>query len=88
MGKYINNTEKRGLKAPFIDKLAGLIEDGAELIADPVEWEEGLVCLIDNGYMSAAGYAYDKGEMDHFLSGMGERPYNWLKWNKAKEYAK
>lgn len=87
MGNYINITEKGALGATFSDKITGLKEDGAVTIPEPTEWEEGLVCVIDNGRFAAAGHAYDKQEMESFIKGMDERPHVWMKYEKAKKYA-
>lgn len=87
MGKYINIIGKRTLGPTFKDKLAVLIEEGADTMVTPLEWEEGLVCLVDNGAFAAAGYAYNEKEMNIFIDGMGGRPHIWLKYDDAKKYA-
>jgi hypothetical protein len=87
MGKYINkNSNGTGLGSSASDKINRLVEDGATTINTPVEWNENLVCVVDNGFFGAAGYAYDEKEMNQFLSPDG-RPKQWLKYIHAKEIA-
>lgn len=87
MGKYINVTEKGTLGATFFQKIGGLENDGAVAIPTPTKWEEGLVCIVNNGAFAAAGYAYNKAEMQAFLTGIDGRPCLWMKYEKAKKYA-
>lgn len=63
-----------------------LINDGANPIQPPIEWQEGLVCVVDNGAFEAAGYAYSVNEMEVFKASDG-RPKQWLLFDKAKELA-
>jgi hypothetical protein len=51
MGKYINkNSNGTGLGSSASDKINRLVEDGATTINTPVEWNENLVCVVDNGF--------------------------------------
>jgi hypothetical protein len=87
MGKYINqNSNGKVLGSSASDKINKLVEDGASTINTPVEWNENLVCVVDNGFFGAAGYAYDESEMNQFLSPDG-RPKQWLEYIHAKEIA-
>lgn len=88
MGKYINETSKRMLKASFNDKCKGLEEDGA--VSDPnngSEFKENLVCVVDNGMFAAAGYCYSKQEFEYFWLGRGGRNWKWYVWDKVKEFS-
>jgi len=87
MGYYINqDSNGNHIGTTFSQKIASLLADGATKINKPTEWEEGLVCVVDNGMFAAAAYAYDEREMEAFLSTSG-RPSQWLKFDKAKELA-
>lgn len=83
MGYYIN-----GIGTSYEAKIANLKDMyDAKIIDKPTEWEENLVCVVDNGVFAAAGYAYDEREMNVFLGECG-RPKTWLKVPNAKELAK
>lgn len=87
MGLYINNNSKgHPIGNSFNAKVANLIEDGAVKIPEPTEFQENLVCVIDNGFFAAAGYAFSKEEMEVFLT-PDNRNKQWLKFDKAKELA-
>lgn len=87
MGKYINkDTSGNFIGRTFDEKLQNLLKDGAVKISPPAEWEEGLICLVDNFSFAAAGYAYNQRVMKIFLI-PGKRKNQWLKFDKAKELA-
>lgn len=87
MGYYINqDSNGNHIGTSFSQKVTNLIADGAVKINTPTEWEEGLVCVVDNGLFAAAAYAYDEREMQAFQNTNG-RPFQWLKFDKAKELA-
>ena len=87
MGYYINTDSKGShIGTTFSEKVSNLIADGAVKIQKPIDWEEGLVCVVDNGFFAAAGYAYNDREMEAFKETNG-RPYQWLKFDKASELA-
>lgn len=88
MGKYINkNTKGESLGSTFREKVNTLILDGANVIGEPKSFEEGLVCVVDNGMFAAAAYAYDEREMNVFLKGYSGRNFQWLKYDSAKTLA-
>jgi hypothetical protein len=88
MGLYINSDSK-GKPLPAIGKAAKLIEDGAELLFDdPKKWEEGLVCVVNNGPFEAAAYAHCESELKYFSDAYDDRPKVWLKYAHAKNLAK
>ena len=66
MGKYINRTSVRTLRASASDKCNGLLEDGAiELVSTPKEFiPDQIVCVVDNGVFGAAGFMHSRGEFE------------------------
>lgn len=88
MGKYINSIEGTHIGTTAEEKIAFLISRGAELIeGEPEIFEEGLVCVVNNGVFAAAGYAYSEREMNDFKRPDG-RPKFWLRFPDAEKYAK
>lgn len=88
MGLYINAIN--GKKPPAKGKSDFIIENipgTIVLSAKPQEWEDGLVCVVDNGPFEAAAYAFDADEMEVFKNTNG-RPSKWLLVPNAKDYAK
>jgi hypothetical protein len=63
------------------------MEDGAIQIAKPEKFVPNLVCVVDNGWMAAAGYVYNEREFEDFTDPRDGRPKRWFIWNKVKEYA-
>jgi hypothetical protein len=88
MGKYINHTPEGPLK--HFDKDKDLIKAGATLLPGvPNKWEEDLICVVDSGYFQAAAYVQDERDLNEFSDYIeDERPRVWLKWDRAKEFAK
>lgn len=88
MGYYINQLPN-GEQLPALGKAEKLLSiEGAELIKQPSEWEEGIVCVVNNnGLFEAAAYAYNEREMEAFAYPDG-RSKKWLKIPGAKELAK
>ena len=87
MGYYINSIN--GEAAPpkgKVDFILARAYDSQLLPQPPTEWQEGLVCVVDNGAFEAAAYTYDEGEMNVFLApDMGpQRPRQWLLVPEAK----
>lgn len=89
MGKYINQTPD-GKPLQRHHKAAELVKAGAQLLFDtPKTWEEGLICVVDNGPFEAAAYVQDERDLREFSSIEDDfRPRVWLKWDRAKEFAK
>lgn len=87
MGYYINHTQKRTLGTSFNEKCDGLIEAGAIEVSQPTNFQEGIICVVNNGLFAAAGYAFSEDELNVFRHPDG-RPKRWFIWDKAKEYAK
>lgn len=87
MGKYIDeNSKGEFIGTSFDSKVSSLLNDGGSKISKPDNWEEGLVCVVDNIAFAAAGYAYDEFEMNEFKSIDGRRT-QWIKLLNAKELA-
>jgi hypothetical protein len=86
MGKYINkNSNGTGLGSSASDKINRLVEDGATTINTPVEWNENLVCVVDNGF-SVLLVTHMMKRNESILSPDG-RPKQWLEYIHAKEIA-
>lgn len=86
MGRYVNQTSKGPLGSSFEEKCKGLIADGAERIT-PTEFQENLVCVVDNFLFAAAGYAYNEREFREFNSDEDDRPKQWFVYEKAGQFA-
>jgi len=88
MGRYINKDSKgEFIGSTFSQKRAALIQDNAIMIPPPTKFEENLVCLVDNRFFAAAGYAYSEQEMNKLLNTNG-RSFQWFDYPHAKELAK
>lgn len=88
MGKYINRTDEGDLLP--VRKAEQLIKAGARLIFDtPQKWEEGLICVVENGLFDAAAYVQDARDLRDFSdTSQDERPRLWLSWNRAQDFAR
>lgn len=87
MGKYINQLPD-GTILTAHGKVDSLLKiPGAETIKDPKEFQDNLVCIVDNGPFEAAAYAYDEEEMKRFLRSDG-RPKQWMIVPEAHKLAK
>lgn len=87
MGYYINSLADTTL-LPATGKAQFLIEKaGAKLIDPPSVFIEDLVCVVENGFFDAAGYAFCEEEFEVFSTPDG-RPKKWLIVPNAKELAK
>lgn len=73
MGYYIN--PKNGQT-----KEAWLVEHGTHIAQPKVHRDgaNGVVCLVDNGFMTAAGIAYDQRELEAFSLPDDHRPKRWF----------
>ncbi len=86
MGKYLNVDSRGGsLGTSYQQKLSRLIADGA-IVVSPKDFQDDLVCVVDNGIFAAAGYAYDEREFEDFNRPDG-RPKTWLVYPYAKDLA-
>ena len=84
MGYYINsNSKDEGLGAT--GKANGLALDGARIIPEPTTWQEGLVCVVENGPFDAAAYVYNEKEMKEFQNPSDYRRKTWLIYEHAKK---
>lgn len=84
MGRYINRVEYVDL--PVMGKASALMALGAHEIEAPTEWVPGLVCVVENGWMDAAAYAFDEEEMRAFQRPDG-RKKTWLIIPDAERWA-
>lgn len=88
MGKYVNQTSKTNrVGTSYAEKCKALLEDGATLIKKPEKFQKNLVCVIDNGWMAAAGYVYNEGEFQAFTDPNDDRPKSWFIWDKVEQFA-
>lgn len=87
MGKYVNHTTNGPLGPSFTEKCKGLIEDGAVKISQPTEFQENLVCVVNNGPFAAAGYVYNESEFSSFNVKSDDRPKQWFVWEKVEQFA-
>lgn len=90
MGKYLN--EIKGTPLPTRGKAAAILEllPEAKEIPEPVQWVEGIVCVVENrtyfANFDAAGYAYDAQELMEFQKPHDTRKKTWLIVPNAKNY--
>ena len=85
MGKYINKIEGVSIGTSFEQKVTELIVRGANTIDPPTEFQENLVCVVDNGYFAAAAWAHNEQEMKLFLRPDG-RHKQWLIYKDIEKY--
>ncbi len=86
MGRYINKLHD-GTRMPPKGKAEALIRAGAIEISKPTEFIPGkLVCVIDNGFFEAAGYAYSENEMMCFAD-EDRRLTRWFTYEHAEDVA-
>ena len=81
MGRYINN-----IGNTYNEKINSLIADGARIV-DGENFQENLVCVVNNGHFAAAAYAYDEREYKHFTDPSDPRRKTWLVYHKANQLA-
>lgn len=81
MGYYINSTSK-GVRLPAKGKANQLIFDGAKRVKN--EFQENLVCVVDNGPFEAAAYAFSEDEFNAFNDPDDNRNKEWLVYPHAK----
>jgi hypothetical protein len=76
MGYYIDVV--KGQTLPPKSKVIWLMTIGEAKVAEtPVKFQPNLVCVVENAYFDAAGYAFSKEEMEAFLY-PDPRPKTWL----------
>lgn len=83
MGYYIEENSK-GKPLSRIGKAQELISDGAVEVR--AEWQLNLICVAENGYFDAAGYAFSEKEFQVFNT-PDHRNKTWLVHPMAKELA-
>ena len=90
MGKYINENSK-GEALPASGKAKSLLADGAITIHPDTITEDNfpdtLVCVVQNPFFDAAGYAFSYKEFEVFKRPDG-RPKTWLLYKHAPKLAK
>lgn len=88
MGKYINRTDEGDLLP--VRKAEQLLKAGARLLLSaPQKWEEGLICVVQNGPFDAAAYVQDERDLQDFSdTSQDDRPRTWLSWDQASYLAR
>lgn len=76
MGYYINHIN--GKELPAVGKASKLVSEGATRIGTPTEFQENLVCVVENGWFDAAAYAYNEREFKEFINPNDDRRKTWL----------
>lgn len=84
MGKYVN-TDSKGNQLPASGKVQALVADGAEVT--DASFKPNLVCVVNNGFFEAAGYAFCEEEFEAFNQPSDTRPKTWLVYEHAAELA-
>lgn len=64
MGYYINEINGKVLNPT--SKASQLLDNGATLVTEPITFQENLVCVVENGFFDAVGYAFSQEEMEQF----------------------
>lgn len=81
MGFYLEQNSQ-GERLLSRNKADQLLDDGAEEIytsEDNLVWQPNLVCVVSNGVFDAAGWAYNRREMEAFkATPHDQRPRRWL----------
>lgn len=85
MGQYINQIEGITMGPDFESKCLIIKMHGGEA-TEAKEFEENLVCVMDNGPFAAAGYAYSEEEWKVF-SLPDDRKKQWFVLPNAADYA-
>lgn len=85
MGKYINEIEGVIMGPDFESKCLIIAMNGGKK-TEAKEFEENLVCVVDNGPFAAAAYAYSKSEWEVF-SAVDNRKKQWYVLPNAEKYA-
>jgi len=85
MGQYMNVYNDKSL--PAKGKAEFLLNEGATKVTGKIEFQENLVCVVDNYHFDAAAYAFSEEEMKQFLNPYDNRPKTWLIVPNAAEFA-
>ena len=80
MGYYINENSKGEILGNF-DKAEKLIKDGAKIVKP--EFQENLICVVENPTFDAAAYAFSEQEFEYFKK--DDRHKTWLVHTEAKK---
>lgn len=90
MGLYINETPRGRLPAQQKAKYLPQFVPGTVQILPPkseADFQENMVCVVENGMFDAAAYAFSPSEMMQF-AGPDSRRRTWFIVPGAKELAK
>jgi hypothetical protein len=82
MGYYVETSSTHGKAREIVSKHGAILLPGTpDAFAPPPD--SVLVCVVDNGWMEAAGIAYDAREFAVFTHPDDPRPRTWLALPKA-----
>lgn len=81
MGYYVNKLSNGRDLLPK-GKANALVNDGGTIV-DGSSFQPNLICVVDNGFFEAAGFAYSEKEYQEFKA--TSRPKVWLIHPKAPE---
>lgn len=84
MGKYLNVNSKGESLSP-INKASQLIADGATRVTP--EFQENLVCVVENRFFDAAAYCETELEFNAFNDPDDHRRKIWLVYEHVAELA-
>ena len=87
MGLYVNETTNGNIGTSFKEKCSAIEADGGIKIDPPTEFKDNLVVIVKNPYFAACAYAYNKKEMNRFITGRGDRIWQWYVWHKVTDFA-
>lgn len=86
MGYYIEVPKNKGKAQQIVELFDGRILSSIPNFED-AKPDEAIICVVDNGPFEAAGFAYDKAELEAFNrpdSYGYQRPRTWLIMNRKK----
>ena len=88
MGRYVTKTSNGSITRPeAVAKIAAIRADGGVIIPQPKEWHPHLVCVVNNGFFGAAGYADTPQEFHVFTDPADKREKVWMLWDKVEQFA-
>lgn len=86
MGYYIEVPNKKGKAQQIVELYGGRILSDTPTFED-AKPDEAIICVLDNGLWEAAGFAYDKAELEAFTRPdmyCKQRPRTWLIMERKK----
>ena len=81
MGYYVETSGIHGKAAELVSEHGAVVIEAPSKFAPPPD--AALICVVDNGWMEAAGIMYDEREYEAFADPGDPRPKVWLTMPKA-----